>query len=105
MEEIFFEYHFLVSPSFGSTKKKSLKTDKTVDHALRLMRRLCEVGESPSLGNLAQPCHHREAARTLIDSVERPQIGTHAYLSGQGGPPQRPLGNCDSPLSSRCDSA
>ena len=48
------------------------------------------------LNDIKQPCHHRERPG-LIDSVERPQIGIHAFLD-------KDPRNCDSPLSSRCDS-
>ena len=38
----------------------------------------------------------------FIDSVERPQIGIHAFLDRVAR--HKDPRNCDSPLSSRCDS-
>ena len=44
----------------------------------------------------------RDLAIPLIDSVERPQIGIHAFLDRVAR--HKDPRNCDSPLSSRCDS-
>jgi hypothetical protein len=43
VDEIFVEYHFNVSPSFG-WHKMHMQMNRTVDDALQLMRRLREVG-------------------------------------------------------------
>ena len=57
---------------------------------------------SPPLCLALQPYHHREAARrNQTRSVERPQIGIHAFLDRVAR--HNDPWNCDSPLSSRCD--
>ena len=55
---------------------------------------------SPSLGSITSATTGRRPG--LIDSVERPQIGIHASLDRVAR--HKDPRNCDSPLSSRCDS-